>query len=258
MLIVLGVAALAFINSDSHSFQLTKNIHIFNSVVKELDLLYVDTIQPDKTIRDGIDAMLASLDPYTEYYPEDNQGELEQMVKGTYGGIGSVITYDTKLKRSMIAEPYEGMPAADAGLKVGDILLEIDGKDLTGTTNAQVSEMLRGQVNTSLTVKVERPGEKAPLTFKLVRKSILLPPVPYYGVLDSTDIGYINLSTFSGDNPSREFKQAFTDLKENALIHSLIIDLRNNGGGLLDQAVDIVNYFVPSGQTVVSTKGRLQ
>ncbi len=141
-------------------------------------MFYVDTIDPNKTIREGIDNMLFSLDPYTEYYPEEDQSELEQMVKGSFGGIGSLITYNTKLKRSMIAEPFEGTPAAKAGLKAGDILMEIDGKDLAGKNNSEVSQMLRGQAGTSFKLKVERPNEKGgqtPMEFTIVRESIQTP-----------------------------------------------------------------------------------
>lgn len=256
LLVVAGAACfLSFKSGDSRSFQIAKNLDIFNSIVKELDLFYVDTIDPNKTIRDGIDAMLYSLDPYTAYYPEEDQSELEQMLKNSYGGIGSIITWNPKLKRSMIAEPYEGMPAATVGLKAGDILLEIDGKDLLGMDNQKVSEMLRGQMGTSFKLKVERPGAPKPLEFDIVRRSIQLPFIPYYTVLDN-HIGYINLSTFSG-NPSKEFKQAFLDLKKRG-ITSLVIDLRNNGGGLLDESVEIANFFLPRGKTLVTTKGKLQ
>ena len=254
--IVLGTAAIwGFASGDSRSFQLAKNIDIFNSIVKELDLFYVDSIDPNKTIREGIDAMLYSLDPYTNYFPEEDQSELEQMLKNSYGGIGSVITWNAKLKRSMIAEPYEGMPAAEVGLKPGDILLEIDGEDLLGKNNQEVSEMLRGQVGTSFKLKVQRPGQKKPMEFDIVRRSIQLPIIPYYGMLDN-NVGYISLSTFSG-NPSKEFKQAFLDLKKQG-ITSLVIDLRNNGGGLLDEAVKIANCFLPRGETLVTTKGKLE
>ena len=256
--LVLGVSLIAlwgFASGDSRSFQLAKNLDIFNSIVKELDLFYVDTIDPNKTVREGIDAMLYSLDPYTVYYPEDDQDELEQMLKNSYGGIGSIITWNPDLKRSVISEPYEGMPAAEAGLKPGDILLEIDGQDLMGKDNQQVSEMLRGQVGTSFKLKVQRPGTKKPLEFDIVRRSIELPIIPYYGLVGDS-IGYINLSTFSG-NPSQEFKEAFLDLKRRG-IKSLVIDLRNNGGGLLDEAVDIANFFLPRGETLVTTKGRLK
>ncbi len=245
-----------FQKSSTRNFQLTKNLEIFNAIVKELDLFYVDTLNVDETLRRGIDAMLYSLDPYTQYFPEEDQSELEQMVKGSYGGIGSVISYNMKRKLSMIAEPYEGTPSAKAGLKPGDILLQIDTVDLEGKTNQQVSELLRGQIGTQFKLKVERPGESKPLEFTIVRESIQLPTVPYFGMLDEK-IGYINLSSFSG-NPSKEFKQAFLDLKKKKNIESLVIDLRSNGGGLLDEAIEIVNFFVPRGKTIVTTKGKIK
>ncbi|MCD8092804.1 MAG: S41 family peptidase [Bacteroides sp.] len=254
LLVVAGaVCFLSFKSGDSRSFKIAKNLDIFNSIVKELDMFYVDTINADKTIREGIDAMLYSLDPYTQYFPEDGQAELEQMLKNSYGGIGSIIRYEPKLKRTVIAEPYENMPAANAGLKAGDILLEIDGKDLLGNTD--VSKLLRGQVGTSFKLKVQRPGTKEPLEFNIVRRSIQMPLIPYYAVLEN-NVGYINLSTFSG-NPSKEFKQAFLDLKKKG-ITSLVIDLRNNGGGLLEESIEIVNFFLPRGKTLVTTKGKIQ
>lgn len=245
-----------FKNSDNRNFQIAKNLDIFNAVVKELDMFYVDTIDPNKTIKDGINSMLYSLDPYTEYYPEEDQSELEQMIKGTFGGIGSIITYDAKMKRSLIAEPFEGTPAAKAGLKAGDVLLEIDGTSLIGKDNSEVSQMLRGQAGTSFKLKVDRPNVKGgytPMEFNIVRESIQNPSIPYSTVLDNK-VGYINISTFSG-NPSKDFKNAFLTLKKNGAT-SLIIDLRNNGGGLLDEAVEIVNFFLPRGKVIVTTKGK--
>jgi len=245
-----------FKNSDNRNFQIAKNLDVFNAVVKELDMFYVDTIDPNKTIKDGINSMLYSLDPYTEYYPEEDQSELEQMIKGTFGGIGSIITYDAKMKRSLIAEPFEGTPAAKAGLKAGDVLLEIDGTSLIGKDNSEVSQMLRGQAGTSFKLKVDRPNVKGgytPMEFNIVRESIQNPSIPYSTVLDNK-VGYINISTFSG-NPSKDFKNAFLTLKKNGAT-SLIIDLRNNGGGLLDEAVEIVNFFLPRGKVIVTTKGK--
>lgn len=252
-IVLITVAFFSFKSGDDRNFQIAKNLDIFNSIVKELDMFYVDTIDPNKTIREGIDNMLYSLDPYTVYYPENDQDELEMMVKGSYGGIGSLIRYNPKSKYTVIAEPYEGMPAAESGLKAGDLLLEIDGKDLKG--NSDVSTLLRGQVGTSFKLKVQRPGVKEPLEFNIVRRSIQMPTIPYYGVMDG-QVGYINLSSFSG-NPSKDFKKAFLDLKKQG-ITSLVIDLRNNGGGLLDQAVEIVNMFVPRGKTIVTTKGKIK
>lgn len=257
--VVIGVVLLAavtffsFKNNDDRNFQLAKNLDIFNAIVKELDMFYVDTIDPNKTIREGINNMLFSLDPYTEYFPEDDQDELEMMVKGTYGGIGSLIRYNPKLKYTVIAEPYEGMPAAESGLKTGDIMLEIDGKSLKG--NDDVSKLLRGQNGTSFKLKVERPGEKKPLEFTIVRRSIQMPTVPYYGMVEGKT-GYINLSSFSG-SPSKEFKSAFLDLKKQGMT-SLVIDIRNNGGGLLDEGVEIANFFLPRGKTLVTTKGKIK
>ncbi|MBX9187484.1 S41 family peptidase [Bacteroides sp. K03] len=253
VIVLIAVAFFGFKKGDDRNFQIAKNLDIFNAIVKELDMFYVDTIDPNKTIREGIDNMLYSLDPYTVYYPENDQDELEMMVKGSYGGIGSLIRYNPKLQYTVIAEPYEGMPAAESGLKAGDILLEIDGKDLKN--NSDVSTLLRGQVGTSFKLKIQRPGVKEPLEFTIVRRSIQMPTIPYYGIMEG-QVGYINLSSFSG-SPSKDFKKAFLDLKKQGAT-SLVIDLRNNGGGLLDQAVEIVNFFVPRGKTIVTTKGKIK
>ena len=253
VIVLIAVAFFGFKKGDDRNFQIAKNLDIFNAIVKELDMFYVDTIDPNKKIREGIDNMLYSLDPYTVYYPENDQDELEMMVKGSYGGIGSLIRYNPKLQYTVIAEPYEGMPAAESGLKAGDILLEIDGKDLKN--NSDVSTLLRGQVGTSFKLKVQRPGVKEPLEFTIVRRSIQMPTIPYYGIMEG-QVGYINLSSFSG-TPSKDFKNAFLDLKKQGAT-SLVIDLRNNGGGLLDQAVEIVNFFVPRGKTIVTTKGKIK
>ena len=252
VIVLIAVAFFSFKKGDDRNFQIAKNLDIFNAIVKELDMFYVDTIDPNKTIREGIDNMLYSLDPYTVYYPENDQDELEMMVKGSYGGIGSLIRYNPKLQYTVIAEPYEGMPAAESGLKAGDILLEIDGKDLKN--NSDVSTLLRGQVGTSFKLKIQRPGVKEPLEFTIVRRSIQMPTIPYYGIMEG-QVGYINLSSFSG-SPSKDFKKAFLDLKKQGAT-SLVIDLRNNGG-LLDQAVEIVNFFVPRGKTIVTTKGKIK
>lgn len=254
-----GTVITGFESGDNHSFKMAKSLDIFNSIVRELDLLYVDTIQPEKSVREGIDAMLYALDPYTVYYPEEDRDELDMMLKNSYGGIGSIIRYEPELKHTLIIEPYEGMPAATAGLKAGDMLLEMDGKDLTGVTDC--SKLLRGQIGTEITLKVKRPGQEEPLEIKLTRQAIQMPLIPYYAKLEgerygslSGQVGYINLSSFSG-NPSKEFKQAFLDLKKQG-ITSLVIDLRSNGGGLLDEAVEIANFFVPRGKTLVTTRGK--
>ena len=250
--ILLGLTFSSF-KGDNKNFQVAKNLDVFNSIFKELDMFYVDTIKPDKSIKVGIDAMLEALDPYTEYYAEEDMGDLNLMIKGSYGGIGSVISFYKS--RVVIDEPYEGMPAAKAGLKPGDALLEIDGKDLKGKSVAQVSEQLKGQIGTSFILKVERPGVKKPLEFKLMRESIQIPAVPYYSV-EANNTGYIQLSSFTG-KPAKEFKDAFLALKKQG-ITSLIIDLRNNGGGLLDEAVEIANMFLPRGTEIVATRGKMK
>lgn len=254
--VLVAVAFFSFKSGDDRNFQIAKNLDTFNSIVKELDMFYVDTLDPNKTVREGIDYMLSSLDPYTEYYPEDDQAELQQMLNASFGGIGSLITYNQKLKRSMIAEPFEGTPAAKVGLKAGDILMEIDGKDLAGKNNQEVSQMLRGAVGTSFKLKVERPDEKGgtrPLEFDIVRQTIQTPMIPYDTIFNM-NVGYINLSTFSG-TPSKDFKKTFLKLKKEG-ITSLVIDLRGNGGGRLEEAVEIANFFLPRGKVIVTTKGK--
>ena len=254
--VLVAVAFFSFKSGDDRNFQIAKNLDTFNSIVKELDMFYVDTLDPNKTVREGIDYMLSSLDPYTEYYPEDDQAELQQMLNASFGGIGSLITYNQKLKRSMIAEPFEGTPAAKVGLKAGDILMEIDGKDLAGKNNQEVSQMLRGAVGTSFKLKVERPDEKGgtrPLEFDIVRQTIQTPMIPYDTIFNK-NVGYINLSTFSG-TPSKDFKKTFLKMKKEG-ITSLVIDLRGNGGGRLEEAVEIANFFLPRGKVIVTTKGK--
>ena len=254
--VLVAVAFFSFKSGDDRNFQIAKNLDTFNSIVKELDMFYVDTLDPNKTVREGIDYMLSSLDPYTEYYPEDDQAELQQMLNASFGGIGSLLTYNQKLKRSMIAEPFEGTPAAKVGLKAGDILMEIDGKDLAGKNNQEVSQMLRGAVGTSFKLKVERPDEKGgtrPLEFDIVRQTIQTPMIPYDTIFNK-NVGYINLSTFSG-TPSKDFKKTFLKLKKEG-ITSLVIDLRGNGGGRLEEAVEIANFFLPRGKVIVTTKGK--
>ena len=254
--VLVAVAFFSFKSGDDRNFQIAKNLDTFNSIVKELDMFYVDTLDPNKTVREGIDYMLSSLDPYTEYYPEDDQAELQQMLNASFGGIGSLITYNQKLKRSMIAEPFEGTPAAKVGLKAGDILMEIDGKDLAGKNNQEVSQMLRGAVGTSFKLKVERPDEKGgtrPLEFDIVRQTIQTPMIPYDTIFNK-NVGYINLSTFSG-TPSKDFKKTFLKLKKEG-ITSLVIDLRGNGGGRLEEAVEIGIFFLPRGKVIVTTKGK--
>lgn len=241
---------------DNHNFQVSKNLDVFNSVYKELDMFYVDTIDPQKVIRAGIDAMLEEIDPYTVYYPEDDLDDLKQMITGKYAGIGSIIRYYKKRERVVIFEPYEDTPAAEAGLKAGDVILEIDGKDVKGLMTDKVSEMLRGEAGTTFILKVERPGEAAPLEFRITRRNIQTPAVPYYGMLTDGKSGYVQLTSFT-DNCARDVRRAIIELKEQGA-SQFVLDLRSNGGGSLKEAVEIVNLFVPKGLELISTKGKMR
>lgn len=247
---------------QDHSFQVSKNLEIFNALYKELDMYYVDSLDADALVGKGIDAMLASLDPYTDYYPEEDIEELKMLTTGKYGGIGSIIRMRSD-STVMIAEPYEGMPAAEVGLHIGDVLKKIDNTDLKGKTVSEVSDMLRGEPGTTFVLQVQRPGENSTRDFKIIRRKIKTPDIPYYGLLgpknvaegvDGSKIGYINLSQFT-ENCSSDMRKAVISLKEKGA-ESLIIDLRGNGGGLLAEAVKIVNLFVPKGKTIVETKGK--
>lgn len=249
--IILPVAAQ---EQKDNRFEVSKNLDIFNALVKEVEMFYVDSIDIEKTVRKGIDAMLTDLDPYTEYIPEQDMDDLKYMTTGEYGGIGSFIRQ--REEGVIIAEPFEGMPAALAGLKAGDRIMAIDTVDVSSFTSDKVSELLKGVPNTKMQLTILRPGEKKTRKVDLVRKQILVDQVTYYGVRgDNT--GYIHLKGFT-DKSAQEVKNAFDDLKKNHGIKSLVLDLRNNGGGLLESAVQIVNMFVPKGKEVVSTRGKIK
>lgn len=235
-------------------FEVSKNLEIFNTLVKEVEMFYVDSVDVEKTVRRGIDAMLGGLDPYTEYYPEQEMDKLKFMTTGEYGGIGSYIR-ERKEGGVYIIEPFEGMPAALAGLKAGDRILAVDTVDVTKASSDKVSSLLKGVPNTKLVLKVQSPYDKKPRKVELVRKQILENQVTYYGVRGD-HVGYIYLKGFT-DKSAQEVKNAFEDLKKNHQIKSLILDLRNNGGGLLESATQIVGMFVPKGKEVVSTKGKI-
>ena len=258
-IIAAALLALLFIQTteadDKHRHQLARQISIYNSIIKELNLFYVDSIMPEKMINKSIEAMLRNLDPYTVYYPEDKNEELKMMTTGKYAGIGSIIRYHTGKKTTAIAEPYEGMPAQKAGLMAGDLILSIDGVPVQGMSTDSVSDMLRGEPGTKLTLEIERPGEKGKKRFTLERESIALPPVTYYGMYGEKS-GYIMLESFTEDC-AKQMRRAVVELKKRGA-ESFIIDLRSNGGGLLDEAVEIVNLFIPKGKTIVTTKGKIK
>ncbi len=236
-------------------FELSKNLDIFATLLRELNTYYVDDIKPGDMIKKGIDEMLNTLDPYTEFYAESDIEDYKMMVTGQYGGIGSLIRQ--KGDYVMIGEPYENFPAQKAGLMAGDVITEVDGKSIKGKNTADVSKLLKGQAGTSVKVLVEREGEKKPFEVTLTREEIKIKNVPYYGVVGDGTTGYIKLTGFT-ENAAKEVKDAFTQLKEKNKIKSLVFDLRDNGGGLLKEAVDIVNTFVSKDQTIVEQKGKVK
>ena len=253
-LLLSGAVAPVGAQVKDNRFDVSKNLDIFNALVKEVEMFYVDTVDVEKTVRRGINAMLGGLDPYTEYIPEEEMGDFKQMVTGEYGGIGSYIRQRNKNGGAMIAEPFEGMPAAEAGLKAGDLILAIDTIDVSKMQSDKVSELLKGVPNSKMTLTIQRPGEKKPRKFEIMRKKVLVDQVTWYGVRNDS-VGYIYLNGFT-DKSAQEVKDAFIDLKKNHNIKSLVLDLRNNGGGILDGAVQIVGMFTPKGTEVVSTKAK--
>ena len=263
-ILLVGSVFFGFNKEDDRNFQIIKSLDVFNSVFKELDMFYVDSIDPKEVVEYGIRAMLAKTDPYTEYYPEEDN-TLKEMTSGKFGGIGSVIRYYTPRKRVAIIEPSEGNPAAEAGLKAGDIIMEINGKDMAqgdripNDLTSYVSDNLRGDPGTLCIIKVERPTSDStyvPMEFKVTRGTIRTNPVPYFGMLNDS-IGYIYISTFSVEGCSKEVKRALVELKQQGAT-SLVIDLRGNRGGLLSEAVNVVNFFVPKGKEIVKTKGKFK
>lgn len=241
-------------NKD-HNLEVAKNLEVFNSIYKHLDLLYVDTLNAKEVVGNAINGMLRSLDPYTVYYSEDKTNELRTMLTGKYAGIGSIIRWNSQISNSVIEEPYEDMPAAEAGLRKGDVILSIDGESMKGKDNAYVSEHLRGDAGTTFELKIRRPTTGKEMRFKITRRSIQMPAVPYYGVQQG-GIGYIKLNEFT-ENSAKIVRNAFIDMRHQQ-IKGLILDLRNNVGGSELEAANLVNLFVPKGVTVVSNRGKLK
>ncbi len=237
----------------SPDFEISKNLEILSALYKELNTNYVDGINPSDLMKTGIDAMLDKLDPYTVYIPESEIEDYRFMTTGEYGGIGSLIHKQGDYV--IISEPYENSPAQKAGLKAGDKILKINDKSAFGKSVEDVSAILKGQPGTSFKLLIERQGEPSPLTFDIVREKITIDPVPYYGMVEGSKFGYIKLSSFT-QTASADVKNALLDLKAKNNLSGLVLDLRDNGGGLLTEAVNIVNLFVKKNELVVSTKGK--
>lgn len=251
--LAVGILFTAF-TRDEKLFQIDKNLDIYYTLIRELNTFYVDEINPNELVKSSIDKMLESLDPYTTYIPESEMEDFRFMTTGEYAGIGALI--GKQGKHIIISEPYEGFPAQKSGLKAGDILLEVAGKSTATMNTEDVSNLLKGPANQAVKVKIQRPGDKKPFEVDIVREQIQIDAVPYYGMLDSKT-GYIRLSNFTA-NCGDEVRKIFVELKEKHGAQSLILDLRSNPGGLLNEAVKIVNIFVPKGVEVVSTKGKVK
>lgn len=241
---------------QNHNLEVGKNLDIFNALYSNLDLFYVDTLNPGQTMTAAINGMLNTLDPYTEYYPEEKTKMLQMMLTGNqYAGIGALVKYHQKLKRVVIDEPYEGMPAAEAGLKKGDIILSIDDTLMTDKQVAFVSSHLKGDAGTSFVLKIKRPSTNQEMKFKITRRNIRFPELSYWGMRPDS-IGYICLNQFT-EGCALKVRRAFVDLKKQGA-KGLIFDLRDNHGGSEMEAVDVVNIWVPQGELVVENRGKVR
>lgn len=250
---ITGVAIMALVSFDNY-FEISKNLEIYSAIMKELNIYYVDEIKPGDLTKTGVDAMLESLDPYTVYIPESMVEDHRMSTTGQYGGIGAVVR--KKGDYVVITEPYENSPAQKAGLQAGDLIVEVAGQSTKGKSTDDVVKFLRGAPNTSVQMKVKREGVANEVVIDLTREEIKIPNVPYYGMVDN-EIGYIKLKGFT-NNAGGDVNAALTDLKQkNAGMKGVILDLRGNPGGLLREAINVVNVFVDKNQTVVSTKGKV-
>ena len=242
-------------NSSDHNYRVAKNLQTFNAVYRNLDLLYVDSLDADEVVGDAVNQMLHSLDPYTEYFPEDKAGEYKQMLTGKYAGIGSIISYSFTRKNVVINKPYEGMPAAEAGLRKGDIILAIDGESMKEKTTAYVSEHLRGDAGTTMVLKIKRPSTGKTMTVKVQRRTIQMSYLPYYG-LQPDSIGYISYNQYV-ENSAKDVRRAFIEMRSKGM-RALVLDLRSNGGGSVQEAIQILNMFVPKGKQLLEMRGKVQ
>lgn len=249
-----ALGAYSFRNPEENLFELSRNLDIFTTVLRELTVYYVDTPDPKALVEEGIHSMLESLDPYTQFIPEEEADDYRFMTTGQYGGIGAMI--GQRNETVIITDPYEGFPAQKSGLMAGDVIVAIDGKSIKGKKYDEVSRLLKGQPKTNLTVTVERMGEKQPVTKTLTREEISIPNVPFYGVIGD-DVGYIRLSGFT-DDAGLEVRKAVEELVQKRKVKGILLDLRGNPGGLLNEAVNVANVFIDKGQEVVSTRGKVK
>lgn len=271
MLALVAAAPSCWGQSESdHNFEVAKNLEIFNTIYRNLDMMYVDTLDANRVVGTAIDAMFRQLDPYTEYYPADKRGDLKTLRTGKYSGIGSMIRYHLKRGNAVIDEPYADTPSAEVGLRKGDVILSIDDSTMVGKDTKYVSDHLLGDAGTTFMLKFYRPSAGKEMTTRITRRTIQLPSLPYYGLLPTArllpdgdadgqslpKIGYINLNSFT-DGCSKDVRRAFIDLKNQGMT-SLVFDLRGNGGGSEAEAASIVNLFVESGVTVASNRGKLR
>lgn len=253
VVIAILIASISFSAFSDSYFEVSKNLDIFATLFRELNIYYVDDANPGDLMKTGIDAMLESLDPYTNFIPESKMEDYKMMTTGQYGGIGALI--QTQGDKVVISEPYEGFGAFKAGLRAGDKIIEIDGNKAVGKSSDEIREFLLGQPGTTVKIVVERPGETEPLTKIVTREEVKIKDVPYFAMLKDS-VGYIRLTGFT-ESASAEVKAALISLKEQNA-KSIILDLRGNGGGLLRESVNIVNLFVPKGTDVVSTRGKIK
>ncbi len=248
LLLPLGLLA----QEKQNNFEIAKSIDIYNSLLRELNLNYVDEINPGELNETAIKAMLDGLDPYTVFIPESDIENAKFMTTGEYGGIGALIQYDGELTR--ISDPYEGWPAQKAGIIAGDAILEVNGVDCKKKNTQEVSNLLKGQPGTEVKLKIKRYGEDKPLEMTLKREKVKIDNIPYYKVFDN-GVAYLALSGFTRD-AGKEVKDKLLEMKKNHTLKGFVLDLRGNGGGLMNEAVDIVNLFIPKAKAVVSMKGK--
>lgn len=256
VILTLPLSVTAALNDDGHNFEVSKNLDVLNAIYKNLDLLYVDTLDASQVLGTGISAMLRSLDPYTVYYPEDKLSELKGMKTGQwYAGIGASIRYNSKAGGVVIIEPYSGNPAAEAGLRKGDIILSVDDINMADKDAEFISSHLKGDPGTTFLLKIRRPSTGRQMQFRITRRSVSFPAIPYYG-LRKDSIGYINLNSFT-ENCAKDMRRAVIEMKNKGM-KGLVLDLRGNGGGALSEAVSIVNMFVPRDIMLVRTAGKMK